>query len=115
MKVGDSGEVAQESIRGQIRLCLDGVWGGGSGVTSSKPCCRGCSPEQWGNSGLRTLRLKRREGRGNGPGFPGSPGQGRACFAGYSCRVPRGKANLSQRAERVQVTGLPFTGLQAFR
>ena len=39
--VGEAGEVGQPSVPGGIRMCLDGVWGGESGMRLLTPSCRG--------------------------------------------------------------------------
>ena len=39
--VGEAGEVGQPSIPGGTRVCLDGVWGGESGMKLLTPSCRG--------------------------------------------------------------------------
>ena len=39
--VGEAGEVGQPSIPGGIRVYLDGVWGGESGMKLLTPSCRG--------------------------------------------------------------------------
>ena len=39
--MGEAGEVGHPSIPGGIRVCLDGVWRGESGMRLLTPSCRG--------------------------------------------------------------------------